>query len=263
MKLIKWKDLDVLISEADLVLEVVEARNPIATRCKTVEKMVKKKGKNFVIILNKCDLVPAKVCRAWVEYLNSSEGISALCFSSKISNTKRQLKKMIKSLTITAPILVAVVGYPKVGKSSLINTLKGKSSAPTSPYPGSPGYTKVIQTYKIAPGIYLIDTPGIIPVHGEDVELQIRKQSIEKIDNPIPLASKLIKYILENNKNAFVETYGIKGEDPLKILDDLARIRGWFAGKEKEPYILESARAIIRDYLRGKIRTYVLPPNTP
>ncbi|MEM4789376.1 MAG: GTPase [Ignisphaera sp.] len=262
MKLIKWKDLDVLISEADIVLEVVEARNPIATRCKTVEKIVEKKGKDLVIILNKCDLVPLKVCRAWAEYLNLSEGVTAICFSSKINDTRKQLKKLLISMITTTPALVAVVGYPKVGKSSLINSLKGKSSASTSPYPGSPGYTKVSQRYKIAPGIYLIDTPGVIPVHDDDIELQIRTQTIEKIGNPLVLALKLIEYILKNNKHAFAETYGIEDEDPLKILDRLARIRGWFMGKEKEPNLLESARAIIRDYLRGKIRAYVLPPNT-
>ena len=262
MILIKWRDLDTLISEADVVLEVVEARNPIATRCRIVENMVKRKGKDLVVVLNKCDLVPMRVCRAWVEYLRSVEGLTAICFSSKIRETRRDLKKLIKSFSTTNPTLIAVVGYPKVGKSSLINALKGKNSASTSPYPGSPGYTKVSQRYKIAPGIYLIDTPGVIPVHSDDIELQIRARPIEKIGNPVILASKLILYIIENNRYAFKEAYGIDSTEPIEILESLARHRGWFVGKDKELNISEAAKAIIRDYLRGRIRMYIQPPST-
>jgi ribosome biogenesis GTPase A len=261
MILIKWRDLDALISEADIVLEVVEARNPVATRCRTVEKMVEKKGKDLVIVLNKCDLVPIKVCRTWADYLRSYEQVTAVCFSTKIKETKRELKKLIKSFSIANPTLVAVVGYPKVGKSSLINALKGKNSASTSPYPGSPGYTKTTQKYKIAPGIYLIDTPGIVPIHSDDIELQIRARPIEKIENPINLASKLIEYLLENNRYAFIEAYGIDSTEPIKILENLAQLRGWFLGKEKEPHIFEAAKAVIRDYLNGKIRAYIVPPS--
>uniref|UniRef100_A0A7C2Z850 GTPase RsgA n=1 Tax=Ignisphaera aggregans TaxID=334771 RepID=A0A7C2Z850_9CREN len=262
MMLMGWKDLDTLISEVDIVLEVVEARNPLATRCGRVERLVQKKGKDLVLVLNKCDLVPSRVCRSWVEYLKSSEGVTALCFSSKIRETVRELKRTIRTLAVSSPVLVAVVGYPKVGKSSLINALKGRSSASTSPYPGSPGYTKVSQRYKIGPGIYLVDTPGVIPVHHEDVvELQLRAQPIDRIRNVLALASKLINFILSNNRYAFVEAYNIDESDPLRIMEELAKSRGWFAGKDREPNVFEAARAIIRDYLRGKIRMYVPPPN--
>ena len=259
MIFIGWRDIDMLISEADIVLEVVEARNPLATRCRAVEDMAMRKGKDLIVVLNKCDFVPRSVCSAWVKFF-ASEGVTAICFSSKVRRTIRDLKRLIRQRVTAKPALIAVVGYPKVGKSSLINALKGKNSASTSPYPGAPGYTKVSQRYKIAPNLYLIDTPGVIPPRGEDIELQIRAQPIEKLKNPVQLAVKLIETILKANKYAFLDAYGVADQDPIAILEKIAVNRGWLIGKEREPNIFEAARAVIRDYLRGKIKFYVAPP---
>lgn len=258
MLFIEWRDLEVIISEADMVLEVVEARNPLVTRCKIVEKIVFDKDKDLIVVLNKCDLVPRKICNRWIDFL-ISEGITAICFSNRIRGTVKELKKLIMKTTAT-PISIAIVGYPKVGKSSLINALKGKNSALTSPYPGTPGYTKRCQRYKIDSRIYLIDTPGVIPVYKDDIELQIRAKPIEKIRNPVILAVELIKTILENNEYAFSNAYGIDTIDPMQILEMLAIKRGWFIGRDREPNVTEAAKTIIRDYLRGRIEYYVAPP---
>ena len=55
---------------------------------------------------------------------------------------------------------VGVLGYPNTGKSSIINALKGRASAPTSPVSG---YTKGMQWIRASKRMYLLDPPGVFP----------------------------------------------------------------------------------------------------
>ena len=52
-----------MIDSSDVLIEVLDARDPIGTRCPHAEAFLKKeaKHKHLVFLLNKCDLVPTKV----------------------------------------------------------------------------------------------------------------------------------------------------------------------------------------------------------
>ena len=54
-----------MIDSSDVLVEVLDARDPIGTRCPHAEAFLKKeaKHKHLVFLLNKCDLVPTKVTR--------------------------------------------------------------------------------------------------------------------------------------------------------------------------------------------------------
>ncbi|MEM2026075.1 MAG: GTPase, partial [Desulfurococcaceae archaeon] len=157
------------------------------------------------------------------------------------------------------PTVVTVVGYPKVGKSSIINALKNRRSASTSPYPGSPGYTKRFQVYRVDEDILLIDTPGILPVEGDPLVKILRDFLPGKIPDPVNPAIMLIQRILEFNPNAFLQLYGIKSTEPVRVLEELALYRGWLYKRTGEPATEEAARAIIRDYHDGKLSFYIRP----
>ncbi len=258
MLLLSWDNLKRLISRADVVLEIIEARNPTITRCTRVERLIERLGKSFIIIINKCDLVPLWVCKEWQQYFES-QNIKAFYVSSLALTGIKKLKHFLNDTIIHRPATILLVGYPKVGKSSLINALKGSKSASTSPYPGSPGYTKSSTLYKILPGIYMIDTPGIIPPEGNDIEMVIRRMPVDKIPNPVKIAQRIIEMIQKFDSNMINRIYHISSIEPLKVLEELAIKRGWINKRGGEPNIDEAARTIIRDYLKGKLIYYVLP----
>ncbi|HDN75748.1 MAG TPA: GTPase RsgA [Acidilobales archaeon] len=259
MKFASWRLLRDVIDRSDVVLEVVDIRVPPLTRNPKVEGMVLNSGKRLIIVLNKCDLVPKNIAEGWRDVLKEYLGVPTVFISAKDRLGTKILRDRIKEVAKVRPLVVGIVGYPKVGKSSIINTLKGKHSAPTSPYPGTPGYTMRAQLYKIEKNMYMIDTPGIIPVRGENLLAVIRGKEIERLSNPLLLAIKLIKFILRFNPKAFIEAYGFKDVDPVKIIENYARRRGWFSKKTREPLLDEASRQIIRDYYNGKIPFYVPP----
>jgi len=258
MVLIGWKRIRRIVSSADIVLEVLDARDPLTTMSRELEKIVREMGRELILVLNKADLVPRSVVEEWVR-LFRSRGYHAVYIAAAKHKGTRVLRREIKRVAVALPVTVAVVGFPKTGKSTIINALKGRHSASTSPIPGSPGYTKHIQLYRIDKNILMIDTPGIIPVEGGELERIIRGQNPDQLEDPVNPAILLIKKILKHNPTAFIQAYGIEETDPLKILEKYAVKRGWFYKTTREPLIDEAARQIIRDFHEGKIPFYVKP----
>lgn len=72
------------------------------------------------------------------------------------------LKKLVKQfITADKPVVaVGVIGYPNVGKSSVINALKHGRATVVDQQPGT---TKVAQEVQIDKAIVLVDCPGVIP----------------------------------------------------------------------------------------------------
>ncbi len=259
MKLAGWGVIKELIEMSDVVLELVDIRDPLVTRSPKLESLVRSSSKQLIIVLNKADLVPRSVAEAWRKYF-TTQGMNSVYISARERLGSRVLRNEIKRIAIKTPVVVLITGLPKVGKSTLINTLKGRHSASTSPLPGSPGYTTKAQLYRVGGNMYLIDTPGLIPPEGDDVDLVIRAKPIDEINNVIAVAVRLINKVIQYNRNAFKEAYGIDVLDPEAILRAVALKRGWTAKGSGEALITEAAKAIIRDYLEGKIVYYYLPP---
>ncbi len=260
MRLASWRLIQELLDMCDVALEVVDIRDPLSTRSRRLEALASRKGVPIVIVLNKADLVPIRVSEAWRRYFEAREGVRTVYISARKRLGTRVLRRTIKEVIKgKLPITAGVFGIPKVGKSTLINTLKGRRSAGTSPYPGTPGYTKKSQLFKIESNIYMIDTPGLVPPDSRDIESVIRSRPIDKLENPVAVALELIKKILKYNPYAFLQAYDIKSRNPGDIIAMLARKRGWVYRKDGEPILHEAAKAIIRDYLDGKIVFYVMP----
>ncbi len=187
-----FKHIKVLMEKADILLVVLDARDPLACRAPAVEALALslEPPKRVVLVLNKIDLVPPEVARAWLAYLRkdfptvafkastqqqrehlSSRGGAAVNKATEAgeapvgtgaagADTLLQLiKNYSRSHDIKTAVTVGVIGYPNVGKSSIINSLKRSRAVGVS---STPGFTRTLQEVSLDAKITLIDCPGII-----------------------------------------------------------------------------------------------------
>ena len=124
-----------VIDESDIILLVLDARDPEGCRSRLVEEEVRRReceGKKLVFVLNKVDLVPKDNAQAWLRYLRHStptlpfRSASSRQRTNLSSTTAPALVRLLKAYkpSSSQSVTVGVVGYPNVGKSSLINSLK-------------------------------------------------------------------------------------------------------------------------------------------
>ncbi len=237
------------ISEADVVLEIVDARAPNRTRCPPTEKKAEKSGKRVIIGINKADLVD----RGWLEQkkkeMIEETGYRVVYYSAKTREGTRALRTAIgietKKAGKTDRARVCVVGVPNTGKSTTINTLVGRRVAGTSP---RPGYTRGQQWVRLSRRILLLDTPGVLapsdPSFG--IILDPRRETIEK--------AKALLSLLSNTKNNLSEVYGIEWRDD--FLEGLARQKKMVL-KGGEPDLERAAKRIIDDWHSGRLTAQI------
>ena len=60
-----WRVIHASLHQADVVLEILDARNPLETRNPVIEKLVNDQGNHMSLVLNKADLVPQEVVKRW------------------------------------------------------------------------------------------------------------------------------------------------------------------------------------------------------
>ncbi|KAK8061909.1 hypothetical protein PG994_008275 [Apiospora phragmitis] len=259
-----WNELYKVIDSSDVLLHVLDARDPLGTRCRSVEKYIKDEAphKHLIFVLNKVDLVPTKVCAQWVKAL--SKEYPTLAFRSSITNSfgKGSLIQLLRQFSILhsdrKQISVGLVGYPSVGKSSVINTLRAKAVAKVSP---TPGETKVWQYITLMKRIYLIDCPGIVPPSSTDTPEDLLLRGVvrlEKVEQP----EQYIRAVLDRVKPHHAErTYQIQGwgDDYTRFLELLARKSGRLL-KGGEPDVDSVAKMVLNDFTRGRLPWFTPAP---
>jgi ribosome biogenesis GTPase A len=255
-----FSDVISRISEVDLVIEVTDAREPLLTRSRIIERETRRRERNLIIAINKADLVPKAVSQSWKSYFQE-EGIEAVFLAAKLHMGTGLLRRAISRQLRGSRGIIMPVGYPKTGKSTVLNALKGRRSASVSSVPKSWGYTKGFQLIRVGKELMAVDSPGVIPPDGDDFQRALRGTPPEKLKDPVRVASLILERVASAGlKNRIETVYGIDLSSPLEFLEELSRKRGWFYRLDKEPNVDEAARVIIRDYHEGKITYYSFPP---
>ena len=159
-----------LIKRVDVVIEVLDARLPFSSSNHKLEEL--RRTKPWIKVLNKHDLADSAITKAWVREFENQAGIRALPISAKQHSETKQLIKLCQLLAPKRgkpgfPVRVMVVGIPNVGKSTLINTLAGRSMAKVG---DKPAITTCTQQIDLRNGVVLSDTPGVLWPDMEDQE---------------------------------------------------------------------------------------------
>ncbi|MEM3364173.1 MAG: GTPase [Candidatus Micrarchaeia archaeon] len=232
--------------ECDVVLVVADARSP-----GTIFRFRPYPGQETILILNKIDLCTEEEIRTLREKYRGAILMSARTRKGKghLLHTLIRIAKEKEHL-----IKVGVIGVPNVGKSSIINLLRGKRSARTSP---TPGETKGIQWLKLNKNILLYDSPGVfIRDPGEEAIAHASTVSAEKMKNPEEAATKVLSHIIKTRGRIHVAAhYGIEiaeSDDEYAILEKIA-VRNGMLLKGGELDTDRAAKRVIHDWQTGKI----------
>ncbi|XP_042374654.1 nuclear/nucleolar GTPase 2-like [Zingiber officinale] len=257
-----WGELYKVVDSSDVVVQVLDARDPQGTRCYHLEKHLKEhcKHKHMVFLLNKCDLVPAWATKGWLRVL--SKDYPTLAFHASINKSfgKGSLLSVLRQFSRLKSdkqaISVGFVGYPNVGKSSVINTLRTKNVCKVAPIPGE---TKVWQYITLTKRIFLIDCPGVV-YQNKDSETDIVLKGVVRVTN-LQDASEHIGEVLKRVKKEHLQrAYKINDwTDEEDFLVQLSKSTGKLL-KGGEADLMTVSKMILHDWQRGKIPFFVPPP---
>lgn len=260
-----WGELHKVVDSSDVVLQVLDARDPMGTRCEYLESFIKREcpHKHIILLLNKCDLVPTWVTSRWLRIL--SRDYPTLIFHSSVTNPfgkgslinlLRQFKRLHSD---KKSISCGLVGYPNVGKSSVINTLRGKKVASVAPVPGQ---TKVWQYVTLFRSIFLIDCPGVVHDSSRNSETESVLKSVVRVESIATHASDYVPALLDRVDEQYISrTYGVSSwTDADDFLEKLAKKSGKLL-KHGEPDVNTVGRMVLSDFQRGKLPWFVSPPD--
>ncbi|XP_041500701.1 guanine nucleotide-binding protein-like 3-like protein [Microtus oregoni] len=283
-----YKEFRKVVEYSDVILEVLDARDPLGCRCfQREETVLRAEGnKKLVLVLNKIDLVPKEIIEKWLDYLRNelptvafkastqhqfrnltqckvpvdqaSDSLlkkSRACFGAE--NLMRVLGNYCHLGEVRTHIRVGVVGLPNVGKSSLINSLKRSRACSVG---AVPGVTKFMQEIFLDKYIRLLDAPGIVPGPNSEVGTILRNCiHVQKLADPVTPVETILQRC---NLEEISSYYGVSG---FQTTEHFLTAVAHRLGKKKKGGIYsreEAAKAVLADWVSGKISFYTPPPPT-
>ena len=230
----------------DVVIEVVDARIPSASRNPIIAELTERKPR--VVCLNKSDLSDPAANKLWIDALTAEETHPQAVLTDCRAGSG--IKDLLKALAVEEkkkypedgphkPLRMMIVGVPNVGKSSLINRLTGKRTAKVG---DRPGVTRGKQWLTLTNGMQLMDTPGILWPKFEDPNVGLVLAFCGSIRDEIldreGLALELIGVLARDYPEELAARYKIEelAETPLEVMEQIAKKRGFLLGGGRFDY---------------------------
>mmetsp|Transcript_33183 Transcript_33183/g.76560 ORF Transcript_33183/g.76560 Transcript_33183/m.76560 type:complete len:460 (+) Transcript_33183:720-2099(+) len=280
-----------VVDSSDVILQILDARDPAGTRVSAAieDAVLADPSRRMVLVLNKVDLVPPAAVSGWLRHLRRSRPTVAVRAATSGGKTIGRaagraeggaldsssavgveiLLQLLKNYARTqsggskSTITVGVIGYPNVGKSSLINSLVRTRSASVS---SRPGHTTTLQTVVLDRNVRLLDSPGVVfnDADGDSGgEVYLRNcVDTESVDDPVAGVEAMLRRV-GNDVSSLMMVYEIPKfvpNDAMMFLSMVAkRLRKVLKGGV--PDKKGAARAVLADWNSGKVPYFTPPPD--
>jgi nuclear GTP-binding protein len=201
-------DFMTVTENVDIILEVIDARDPIGTRTLAIEESLVKDNKLIIIVMTKIDLVPRETVDEWIKYFNAEYPVVPIMNGTPENKNKslgyetlikycKSYRDSIKSKTDVKekPVTVGVIGFPGCGKYTLIENLRK--------YHDKEHEIKIDSLITLGENLTLLDCPGIVFVFQEEDNSNIAEVMIRNCVKPklIPNAEICVTSILKRCSN--------------------------------------------------------------
>lgn len=247
------------LSLVDGVIFVLDARCPASSFNPKLKKLAA--GKPVLFVLNKGDLADERA--DILLKIIRDKGVAAVKINAVNSSSRRDIAGAIAKLVAEKReralekgynriFRFMVAGVPNTGKSTLINLLAGGAHAETG---NKAGVTRGKQWVR-CDGFDLLDTPGTMPPAFENQTLALRLAFVGSVNDDIldldDIALALLQALAEKYPSRLAERYGISGGEPLDMLEQVCKKRGFMMRGGEFDYE-RAERAVIDDFRKGKL----------
>ncbi|MCW8345381.1 ribosome biogenesis GTPase YlqF [Vibrio sp. ZSDZ65] len=227
------KEIEEVIPQVDVIIEVLDARIPFSSENPTIASL--RGDKPVVKVLNKRDLADPEKTELWIAHLEKEQGVKAIAITTSNQHEVQQILELCRKLApnreaIGKNIRTMIMGIPNVGKSTIINSLAGRTIAVTG---NQPAVTRRQQRINLQNGVVLSDTPGVLWPKVENPHSGFRLAATGAVkDTAIEydeVAFYTVEYLAQYYAERLKDRYQIDEELPesdLELMELIGKKRG-------------------------------------